>query len=88
MCLPFAYFSQMFFIQPCVRVLFKLLFAKQIKAREEEAHAAEEAGEQSDRPQDGTEAIADVWKRIDEISEQLAHEHRQRKKLQEKVDHS
>lgn len=76
MCLPFAYFSQMFFIQPCVRVLFKLLFAKQIKAREEEAHAAEEAGEQSDRPQDETEAIADVWKRIDEISEQLAHEHR------------
>lgn len=30
--LPFAYFSQMFFIQPCVRVLFKSIFAKQIQA--------------------------------------------------------
>jgi hypothetical protein len=28
---PFAYFSQLFFIQPFVRVLFKALFRKQLK---------------------------------------------------------
>lgn len=83
---PFAYFSQMFFIQPCVRVLFRAIFAKQIKKRADEAHAAEAIGESGDRPQDETEAIADVWKRIDEISEQLAHEHRQRKKLQTRIE--
>jgi hypothetical protein len=84
--LPFAYFSQLFFIQPCVRVIFKALFAKQIKARADKANEAEARGENSDRPEDETEAIADVWKRIDEISEQLAHEHRQRKKLQQKIE--
>lgn len=35
---PFAYFTQMFFIQPFVRVVFKLLFHKQIKAHEEVQH--------------------------------------------------
>lgn len=30
---PFAFFSQLFFIQPLVRTLFKLIFAKDIKAR-------------------------------------------------------
>jgi len=32
---PFAFFTQLFFIQPAVRVLFKLIFAKDIKARME-----------------------------------------------------
>jgi hypothetical protein len=84
--LPFAYFSQLFFIQPFVRVLFKALFAKQIKARADKANEAEASGLEKDRPIDETEAIADIWKRMDEISEQLAHEHRQRKRLQEKVE--
>lgn len=30
---PFAFFTQLFFIQPLVRVLFRLFFAKDIKAR-------------------------------------------------------
>ncbi len=34
---PFAFFTQLFFIQPLVRVLFKLLFAKDIKSRKIEA---------------------------------------------------
>lgn len=38
--LPFAFFSQMFFIQPFVRTLFKAIFAKDIKARSVEAQAA------------------------------------------------
>jgi hypothetical protein len=75
----------LFFIQPLVRVLFKVLFAKQIKAREEKAHAAEESGLEKERPMDETEAIADVWKRMDELSEMLAHERRQRKRLQEQL---
>ncbi len=32
---PFAFFTQLFFIQPAVRVLFKLIFAKDIKTRTE-----------------------------------------------------
>ncbi len=31
---PFAFFSQLFFIQPLVRTLFKFIFAKDIKARQ------------------------------------------------------
>jgi hypothetical protein len=84
--LPFAYFSQLFFIQPFVRVLFKALFAKQIKARTEKANSDEELGLEKARPTDETEAIADVWKRMDELTEMLAHERRQRKRLQERVE--
>lgn len=32
---PFAFFTQLFFIQPAVRVLFKVIFAKDIKTRME-----------------------------------------------------
>lgn len=35
---PFAFFTQLFFIQPLVRVLFKTLFRRQIKAQEEIAN--------------------------------------------------
>ena len=37
---PFAFFSQMFFIQPFVRTVFKAIFARDIKARTIEAQAA------------------------------------------------
>ena len=30
---PFAFFTQLFFIQPLVRTIFKTLFAKDIKSR-------------------------------------------------------
>lgn len=33
---PFAFFSQLFFIQPLIRSVFKFLFRKDIKAREEQ----------------------------------------------------
>jgi hypothetical protein len=39
---PFAFFSQLFFIQPLIRTVFKVLFRKDIKAR---AAAAAEAAE-------------------------------------------
>jgi hypothetical protein len=84
--LPFAYFTQMFFIQPFVRVIFKVLFAKQIKARSDKTSEAAANGQIAERPEDETEVIADVLKRIDELSEQLAHEHRQRKRLQREIE--
>lgn len=37
---PFAFFTQMFFIQPLVRTLFKAIFAKDIKARQPQVQAA------------------------------------------------
>ena len=83
--LPFAYFTQMFFIQPFVRVAFKKIFSKQIAAREAEQKAAEEKGEKL-RPKDETEAIADIWKRINELDADIGHEHRKRKELERKVD--
>jgi len=33
---PFAFFTQLFFIQPLIRTLFKVIFAKDIKNRKEE----------------------------------------------------
>ena len=35
---PFAFFTQLFFIQPIVRTVFKVIFAKDIKAREMTQH--------------------------------------------------
>ncbi len=39
----------------------------------------------AERPMDETEAIADIFKRMDEIQERLEHERRQRKKLAEQL---
>lgn len=36
---PFAFFSQLFFIQPFVRTVFRTVFRKDIEARKKEAHA-------------------------------------------------
>lgn len=71
---PFAFFTQLFFIQRCVRVLFKTIFRRDIKAREEESHASESKGEKL-KPQDETEAIADIFKRINEIKSELEEEY-------------
>ena len=81
---PFAYFSQLFFIQPLVRVVFKVLFSKDIKARESAQQAAEAEGQKL-RPADETEAIADIWKRINELDADIGHEHRKRKELEARV---
>ncbi|MCM1106183.1 MAG: hypothetical protein NC355_04485 [Blautia sp.] len=75
---PFAFFSQVFFIQPVVRIVFKWIFAKDIKARGQM--------ENPQRPQNEEEAIADIFRRMDEIQERLEHERRQRKKLAQKVE--
>lgn len=67
---PFAFFTQLFFIQPFIRTLFKFLFRKDIQNRENQAHIADEKGEKL-RPINETDAIADIVKRVDEISEEM-----------------
>lgn len=81
MCLnfPFAYFTQLFFIQPAVRTIFKFLFRNDIKKRNNENHFS---------PENEQEAIADVFKRMDEIQEELAHEHRRRKALEKELQNT
>lgn len=74
---PFAFFTQLFFIQPAVRAIFKALFAKDIQARN--------TTESVERPTTEAEAIADIFKRIDVIQERLEHERRRRKVLENQV---
>ena len=75
---PFAFFSQLFFIQPIVRRIFRIIFAKYISSRNK--------AENKERPKNEQDVIADIFHRIDEIQKDLAHERRQRKKLAEKID--
>ncbi|MDO4167228.1 MAG: hypothetical protein Q4D32_07465 [Eubacteriales bacterium] len=74
---PFAYFTQLFFIQPFVRVAFKTLFRKDIEARNTD--------DERRNPENEQEAIADIFRRMDEIKEELAHERRRRKALENVV---
>lgn len=71
---PFAFFTQLFFIQPLVRVIFKTVFHKDIEKRTQLAHEKEEQGEKL-KPTSETEAIADVMKRIEEIKNELQEEY-------------
>ena len=68
---PFAYFSQLFFIQPLVRVVFKALFRNQIQ-ESEEVH-------------DETEVIASLWQKVNELDASINHEHRRRKELEKRI---
>ena len=70
---PFAYFTQLFFIQPAVRSIFKVVFRKDIKARAQEARKKELAGKKL-MPENEADAIADLFKRIDEIKDELREE--------------
>lgn len=74
---PFAFFSQVFFIQPVVRWLFGKLFSRDIRQRN--------AQPVPELPHDEQEVISDIFRRMDEIQEGLAHERRQRKQLANKV---
>ena len=67
---PFAFFTQLFFIQPFVRTVFKTVFRKDIKKREEMAHEKELMGEKL-KPKNEPEAVADIIKRINEIQKDL-----------------
>jgi len=67
---PFAFFTQLFFIQPLVRTIFKWVFRKDIEKHEKKAHEKEAMGEKL-KPVDETEAIADIIKRVNEIESEL-----------------
>ena len=60
--LPFAYFSQMFFVQPFVRFAIRKLFSNKIEQRNEQNP------DKTVKPQDETEAIADIIIRENEIA--------------------
>ncbi len=60
--LPFAYFSQMFFVQPFVRFAIRHLFADNISQRNEQNIT------KTVKPSNESEAIADVIIREDEIA--------------------
>lgn len=71
---PFAFFTQLFFIQPFVRTVFKIVFYKDIKNREKMAYEKELQGEKF-KTLNETEAIADIIKRVDEIKAELNSEY-------------
>ncbi|MBR1851795.1 MAG: hypothetical protein IJ794_01265 [Lachnospiraceae bacterium] len=71
---PLAYFSQLFFIQPCVRVLFKTLFRKDIEKRSRESAETMQKEGKNKLPADETEAVADIFKRIEEIKGEIKEE--------------
>ncbi len=68
--LPFAFFSQLFFIQPTVRTIFKFVFRKKLAKQREEANAHGDVK----KPIDETEAIAAVFNRVEEIKEEIKKE--------------
>ena len=71
---PFAYFTQLFFIQPTVRVLFKTLFKKDIEKRNAEMEENVKAKGKKKLPVDEIETVADIFKRIDEIKLEIKEE--------------
>ena len=71
---PFAYFTQLFFIQPTVRVVFKTLFRRDIARRAKEVEENIKKSGKKKLPGDETDAVADIFKRIDEIKSELKEE--------------
>lgn len=70
---PFAFFSQLFFIQPIVRTVFKKVFKKDIEKRKELAMESEKKGKKL-MPHSESEAIADLLKRMEDIKLELKQE--------------
>lgn len=71
---PFAFFTQLFFIQPFVRTLFKTIFRKDIQAHKAEDKAKEAKGEIV-KPHNNIEAVRELIERFDQIREELEEEY-------------
>lgn len=71
---PFAFFTQLFFIQPFVRTVFKTVYRKDIEARELEANKHAKQRAQESKSAGDTEVIVDVIGMIDQIKEKLSAE--------------
>ena len=68
---PFAFFTQLFFIQPLIRTLFKFLFRRDIQKRKE---LENQMRQKNAKPQDEIGAIDNLMKRVDEIRAELEEE--------------
>lgn len=77
---PFAFFSQMFFIQPFVRTLFGILFRKQIAQAEKNKPAQEEL------PTGETDVILDILRRIEALDQDIGNVNQKRKQLESRMD--
>ena len=66
---PFAFFTQLFFIQSMVKTIFKFVFRAELAKRREEAKA-----HGAKKPIDETEAIAAIFDRVEEIKEEIKQE--------------
>ena len=74
---PFAFFTQLFFIQPFVRTVFRTVFKKDIEAREKSfGKPAAEALAFEEEQQSETDVIADVMLLADQIKEKLAAQYK------------
>ncbi|MGN1158523.1 MAG: hypothetical protein ACI4TK_20325 [Agathobacter sp.] len=67
---PFALLSQMFFIQPFVRTVFKTVFRKDLKRREEKARKLEEE-KKMPAPAEKIDSYADIIGYVESIRDQL-----------------
>lgn len=72
---PFAYFTQLFFIQPLVRTVFKFLFRRDIAKH---SPTEENVSKKQERAKDEIDAIDNIMRRIDEIKAELEEEKRMR----------
>ena len=77
--LPFAYFSQMFFIQPFVRRAFGFLFRKQIQERKAPSE------NESELPYDETDVISEILRKINELDSDIGIVNAKRKSLEARV---
>ena len=68
---PFAFFTQLFFIQPFIRTLFKLIFRRDLAKR---AQLEQEMEKNQKRAKDEIDAIDSIMKRVDEIKAELEEE--------------
>lgn len=68
---PFAFFTQLFFIQPFIRTLFKLIFRRDLAKR---AQLEQEMEKNQKRARDEIDAIDSIMKRVDEIKAELEEE--------------
>lgn len=68
---PFAYFTQLFFIQPFVRTTFKFLFRRDIAKR---VQLEQDMAKNQKRAKDEIDAIDNIMRRVDEIKAELEEE--------------
>lgn len=77
---PFAFFSQLFFIQPFVRSVFKLLFRKDIERRKAEHHNHDKDND-VDTPESETDIIMDLLAEVQDLRAEMDKRLRHKREL-------